>query len=102
MGAVLQDLGIKTAFTDKADFGAMTEKKIQLGPVFHQTWIAVDEVGTEAAAATGVVMRTTSLMVGEPKPFKVDHPFLFLIRDTKRGRLLFAGRVVDPKISPAP
>ncbi len=101
MNPVLQELGIKTAFSDKADFGAMADPKakIQIGPVFHQTFLTVDEVGTEAAAATGAVMRTTSLMVGEPKPFKVDHPFLFFVRDAKRGRLLFAGRVVDPKMT---
>ena len=53
--------------------------------------------GTEAAAATGGVMRTTSLVTGPLAEFKADHPFLFFIQDTKHGRILFAGRVADPK-----
>ena len=94
-------LGMKTAFTDRADFGGMVDPKtaehLNVGQVFHQTWIAVDENGTEAAAATGMVMRTTAMQMGPVVDFKVDRPFVFVLRETKTGRVLFTGRVTDPK-----
>lgn len=93
--AMLQELGLKTAFTDRADFGAIADGKLSVSDVFQKTWIAVDEEGTEAAAATGTVMRTTSLALGQATPFKVDRPFLFFIRGN--GKILFAGRVTTPK-----
>lgn len=99
----IQDLGIKTAFGDKADFSGIAapqgNERISISEIVHKTWIAVDEAGTEAAAATGVVMRTTGMPMGPVAEFKADHPFLFFIRDTKSGRILFVGRVVDPKAS---
>jgi serpin B len=101
MNKTLQDLGMKTAFTEKADFSGIADPKggerLYIDQVFHQTWIAVDELGTEAAAATGTTMRTTSLVTGPVVEFKVDHPFLFVIQDTKHNRVLFAGRVTSPK-----
>ena len=104
-GAPLKDalaaLGMKTAFTDRADFSGMVDPKasehLSIGQVFHQTWIAVDEAGTEAAAATGMVMRTTAMQMGPVVDFKVDHPFVFVVRETQTGRILFSGRVTDPK-----
>jgi serpin B len=96
----LIELGIQAAFKDKvADFGAMVasgQSELLIDDVFHKGFVLVDEVGTEAAAATGVVMRTKSL---PPRPveLKVDRPFLFFIRNTKTGDVLFAGRVVNPK-----
>lgn len=96
-------MGIKNAFTPAANFEGMAEPKadgkLEISDVVHKTWVAVDENGTEAAAATGVVMRTTSMPIGEVAEFKADHPFLFLLRDTKTGRVLFVGRVADPKAS---
>jgi len=62
----------------------------------HKTWVAVDELGTEAAASTGVTMSTTSLPMGPVAEFKADHPFLFFIRDNASGMILFMGRVADP------
>ncbi|HVH46557.1 MAG TPA: serpin family protein, partial [Labilithrix sp.] len=101
MSAPLQDLGMRTAFTEKADFGGIAEphgsERLFVGQVFHQTWIAVDELGTEAAAATGATMRTTSLVTGPVVEFRVDHPFVFVVEDTKQDRVLFAGRVANPK-----
>lgn len=100
MNTTLQDLGMKTAFTEKADFSGIAEprsnERLHVDQVFHQTWIAVDELGTEAAAATGATMRTTSLITGPVVEFRADHPFLFLIHDAKNGRVLFAGRVMNP------
>jgi serpin B len=97
MNAALRDLGIKTAFGDAADFSGISPAKgIALSQVAHQTWIAVDEQGTEAAAATGIVMHATSLVIGPVVEFKADHPFVFVIRDGKSHRTLFVGRVADP------
>lgn len=101
MKDALASLGMKTAFTDRADFSGIADakgsEKLSVGQVFHQTWIAVDERGTEAAAATGGTMHTTAMPMGPVAEFKADHPFWFAIRETKTGRILFAGRVTDPK-----
>ena len=103
MNTTLQDLGMKTAFTEKADFTGIADpqatggERLYINQVFHQTYVAVDELGTEAAAATGATMRTTSMITGPVIDFKADHPFLFLIHDAKHGRVLFAGRVANPK-----
>jgi serpin B len=95
----LQALGVKTAFSDRADFGGISSKDpVLIDAVLHKAFVAVDEEGTEAAAATVGLMAPTSA-VGrpqEPTPFVVDHPFLFLIRHGRTGAILFAGRVVDP------
>lgn len=67
-----------------------------MGQVFQQTFVRVDEVGTVAAAATAVVMKPRSLDMSERKEFRADHPFLFFVRDTKTGLVLFVGRILDP------
>ena len=97
MAAPLRELGMRTAFTNTADFAGIAPEKIQIDQVVQKTFVAIDENGTEAAAATGVVMRTTSLQVGGVADFKADHPFLFFLHDAKKGTILFAGRVSDPK-----
>jgi serpin B len=101
MGGLLRDLGMRVAFTEKADFSGIAEshggERLFVGDVFHQTWISVDEIGTEAAAATGTTMRTTSLITGPVVEFHADHPFLFVIEDTKTARVLFVGQVANPK-----
>lgn len=105
MNGTLQELGMKTAFTEKADFTGIADpqatagERLYINQVFHQTYVAVDELGTEAAAATGATMRTTSMITGPVIDFKADHPFLFVILDAKHGRVLFAGRVANPKSS---
>ncbi len=101
MNAALQALGIKTAFGSKADFSGLfapssQKERPRLDQVVQQTWIATDEVGTEASAATGGVTRTTSLVLGPVTELKADRPFLFLVRDVRGGRVLFVGRVTDP------
>ena len=73
-----------------------TEDKLFVGDVLQQVFIAVDEAGTEAAAATAVVMGTTSAPVETPEPLVVDRPFLFVIHDVQHGTPLFLGKVVDP------
>jgi serpin B len=66
--------------------------------IVHKAYVAVDEKGTEAAAATAVVMRAGAAMpvVQQVRDFRADHPFLFFVRDTQTGSALFMGRIVDP------
>lgn len=93
--ATLKALGMVDAFTDKADLsGVDGTRDLQVTGVFHQAFVKVNEAGTEAAAATGVVAGATSA----PPVVKltVDRPFLFLIRDLKTRAVLFVGRVEDP------
>jgi serine protease inhibitor len=92
----LAELGMPTAFTDAADFtGMATQLRLKLKAVLHEGFIAVDEEGTEAAAATGVVAHPTSLVV--PRQTVVaDRPFLYVIHDVSTRTPLFLGRVLDP------
>jgi len=91
-------MGMTDAFTRNADFSGMTDNRdLFLSAVVHQAYVDVNEEGTEAAAATGGVMRVTSIGPDETPVFRADHPFLFLIRDTKTGSLLFLGRVMNPQ-----
>ncbi len=99
LGDVLQKLGMKLAFEGgNADFSGMSEKeKLSISAVIHKAFVDVNEEGTEAAAATAVVMHMSAVMRPEPpKEFVADHPFLFLIRDGQTGSVLFMGRVNDP------
>lgn len=91
-------LGMRKAFTPDAEFyglGAL-EQEIFIDEVIHQAYIEVDEKGTEAAAATGVTMRTTAI---EPDPivFKADRPFFFFIRDKETNLILFCGIFSRPQ-----
>ncbi|NLE64658.1 MAG: serpin family protein [Elusimicrobia bacterium] len=91
-------LGMREAFDDNfADFSGMTgEREIYIDQVYHKAFIDVNEEGTEAAAATAVVMDTLGMPMMNNKVFLADHPFLFLIEDQKTGTILFMGRVMDP------
>ena len=92
----LSALGMPVAFTDQADFSGMTgNKDLKITDVLHKAFISVDESGTEAAAASGVVVGTTSAPV-DVETMTVDHPFTFFIRDIATGTTVFSGRVVDP------
>jgi serpin B len=99
LGDTLKAMGMPLAFDpSKADFSGMTgEEPLFIGAVLHKAFVAVDEAGTEAAAATVVMMMAGSAPRPElPKPFVADHPFLFLIRHRKTGCILFMGRLTDP------
>ena len=87
------------AFDDSAaDFSAMTtEADLVVTDVLQQVFIAVDEAGTEAAAATAVVAGVTSAPADPPEPLVVDRPFVFVIHDVEHGTPLFLGKVVDPR-----
>lgn len=95
LGPTLSGLGMPTAFTPRADFTAMsTEPALSIDNVVHETFIAVDEKGTEAAAASAIIIRPPSIPQGPE--FYVDRPFLYVIHDTLTGVPLFIGRVHDP------
>jgi serpin B len=97
LGEVLRKLGMPTAFSEDADFSGMThDERLHIAAVLHEAFVAVDEDGTEAAAATAVVMRTTSARI-EPTIVTVDRPFLFAIHDVQDNTPLFVGRVDDPR-----
>lgn len=103
LGEDLKALGMPLAFDlNQADFTGIANPpdpadRLVIGEVFHKGFVRVDEKGTEAAAATAVMMlRTGSAMREPPRQLKVDRPFLFLIRDNASGFVLFLGRVSDP------
>ncbi len=102
LATVLAELGMPTAFTDTADFsGITTAERLFISAVIHQANIDVDEKGTTAAAATAVVMRA-SAAPAEVVTLTVDRPFLFAIRDTETGAVLFLGRIADPSVTAGP
>ena len=93
----LKNMGMGSAFGKNADFSGMTGKKdLYISNVVHKSFVEVNEEGTEAAAATGVVMRKTSVNL-DKKEFKADHPFVFFIKDNKHDTILFMGRIMNPK-----
>jgi serpin B len=90
----LQAMGMQDAFGGAADFSGMTgSRDLFIRAVIHKAFVSVDEAGTEAAAATAVVMEKLG-MPEEPVEVTVDRPFIFLIRDIETGTILFVGRVV--------
>jgi serpin B len=92
----LSGMGMPVAFSDSADFSGMTGKRdLYISDVIHKAFIATDESGTEAVAATAVIMRATAMPVA-PLEVKIDRPFIFLIRDIKTGTVIFIGRVMNP------
>ena len=94
---VLAGLGMPLAMNpDRADFSGITsDERLFVSRVVHQANIAVDEKGTEASAATAVVM-TAGMAPGSPVSLRVDRPFIFALRDTRTGAILFLGRIADP------
>ena len=99
LASVLKSMGMTDAFNPaKADFSGMNGKKdLVISAVIHKAYVDVNEEGTEAAAATAVTMRLTSIGPNQISVFRADHPFLFLIRDNHSGSILFIGRVTNPK-----
>ncbi len=99
MKDVLPKMGMPIAFTPAADLSGLADSKepLWIADVIHKAYIDVNEGGTEAAAATAVVVTTESKHVEPPTPeFRADHPFVFLIRDTRSDSILFLGRLADP------
>jgi len=94
----LSAMGMPAAFTGSADFSGMDgTRSLYIDDVIHQAFVDVNEEGTEAAAATAVIIMKSSAPVEEPVPlFRADHPFIFIIKDDETGLILFMGRVAHP------
>ncbi|MFZ6873620.1 serpin family protein [Undibacterium sp. Di27W] len=101
MTGSLSSLGMGATFdAGKADFSGMTgNRDLVISGVLHKAYITVDEKGTEAAAATGVVIGVTSINVNQPLRLNLDKPFLFMIRDRQTGLILFMGKLMNPAAS---
>ena len=96
LNSMLSNMGMPGAFTESADFSGINGfGGIRISRVKHKTFVEVNEEGTEAAAVTSVEMVLTS-MPTVPAIFKVDKPFIFAIRETTTGAILFIGKVMDP------
>jgi len=93
---ILGRMGMPTAFSEmRADFSGMTGKPdLYITEVVHQAFVEVNEEGTEAAAATGIIMGAKAVLM--KKVFRADHPFIFLIQENRTGAILFFGRVMEP------
>lgn len=96
LSEMLGEMGMLSAFSlPPADFSGMTGKKdLFISKVIHKAFVDVNEEGTEAAAATAVVMVGGG--ISRPIMFRADHPFVFLIRESQTGSILFIGRIIDP------
>ncbi len=96
LNKTLADMGIKEAFTNKADFsGITTKEKLYISKVIHKANISIDEQGTEAAAATAVMMRKTTALLDEIS-VKVDKPFIFILKNNSTQTIYFMGKVINP------
>ncbi|KAK6478680.1 neuroserpin-like [Huso huso] len=93
----LQDLGVKKMFTKEADLSAMTDgKDLFIGKAVQKAYLEVTEEGAEAAAASGMIALTRTLIL-YPQVM-ADHPFFFVVRNRKTGTILFMGRVMSPEV----
>lgn len=98
LGAPLMAMGMRTPFSNAADFSGITDRdRLRIDRVVQRAHVEVDERGTTAAAATGASMRLVSMVApSRPIELRVDRPFLFAVRDRTTGVLLFLGQVADP------
>ena len=97
----LANMGMPTAFGSQADFSGIKANSgpLAIGDVIHKSFVKVDEEGTEAAAATAVIMHDNAVIGGsDPEPiiFDADHPFIFFIQHESTGQILFMGKVGNP------
>lgn len=90
---ILQDLGMKKAFTNQADFRDLTENKVKVSQVKHKTFLELNEQGTEASASTSIGISLTSLSINQPFQMIINRPFLYLIQDNQTNTILFIGTV---------
>ncbi len=99
---VMIGLGLGNAFTADADFSGLIEGAgpgdLVISQVLHKTFLEIDEKGTEAAAATAIIMERTAIMVPDEEPveFRADHPFLIALRHKPTGTVMFVGRIEEP------
>jgi serpin B len=92
---VLANMGMPDAFSN-ANFSGISHESLYISHVIHKAFIDVNEEGTEAAAATAVVMRQMAMRPMPVPVFNANHPFIFVIRDTMTGGILFMGKIMDP------
>jgi serine protease inhibitor len=95
LNEILSNMGMGIAFTEFADFSNISGIPLMISEVLHQAFIETNEEGTEAAAATVVGIMTTS-MPPAPLVMNIDHPFIYIIRETTTNSILFIGKVTDP------
>jgi len=97
MKETLVKMGMTDAFSDKADFSKIDGTlKLKIQNVIHQAFVEVNEEGTEAAAATAVIMRIKMAMPVMPVIFRADRPFMFFIQEETSNTILFMGRLQKP------
>ncbi len=97
LASVLKSMGMTDAFSSNANFSGINGKRdLFISAVIHKAYVDVNEEGTEAAAATAVTIKLTSIGPSRTPVFRADHPFLFLIRDNHTNSILFIGRVMNP------
>lgn len=97
LGDNLIKMGMRAAFGHEADFSGMVAKgDVNISKVLHKSFVAVDEKGTEAAAATAVMISVTSAPINHVLEIKIDHPFHFFIRHNASKSILFFGRFCCP------
>ena len=100
MKKYLMDMGIKAAFSKSADFSKMNGKSnLMIDEVIHKSFIEVSEKGTEAAAATAVIVREKTAMINKNPKVTINRPFVFVIKENKNNAILFAGKYVKPENS---
>lgn len=105
LSQLLRTMGMVDAFDEcEADFRGITgvepcipDRSVYIDEIFHKSFVDIDETGTEAAAATAVVMMRVTAMAPEPPTVRFDRPFYYFIHDRPTGTILFAGRMLDPK-----
>ncbi|MGQ9872854.1 serpin family protein [Leptodesmis sp.] len=95
---VLSDLGMKNAFTARANFAGLSSAPVQIDQVKHKTFVEVNEEGTKAAAVTAIGIRVTSIMPTERFDMVVNRPFFCAIRDNHTGTVLFMGAIAEPSL----
>ncbi|MBU0992775.1 MAG: serpin family protein [Proteobacteria bacterium] len=96
LSQTLTGMGMKDAFSPNADFSGIDgTKDLYISAVLHKAFIDVNEKGTEAAAASAVIVARKTAVEHLPV-FKADHPFVFMIRENRHGSILFMGRVMNP------
>ena len=96
LSAMLKSMGMNDAFSDSADFSGITGKKdLKISKVIHKTFIHVNESGTEAAAATAVIIRLKTVPA-KVLELKIDHPFMFIIKENTYNSIIFAGTLYNP------
>ena len=96
MKNALIEMGMPTTFTEDADLTSIA-KDLYISSIIHQTYIEVDEKGTEAAAATGITLSTSAAAPGNGIIFNANHPFVYIIQENNTGEILFIGKMDNPK-----